>query len=79
MLPEIEGQAACGVAEKIRLRLARPYAINDTEVIVAVSLGIAIYPVDGKTCGDLMAASDRAMYRSRSIAIAPSVRIENTL
>jgi diguanylate cyclase (GGDEF)-like protein len=79
MLPEIEGEAACGVADKIRLRLARPYAINGTEVFVTVSLGIAIYPVDGKTCGDLIAASDRAMYRSRSIAIAPSVRIENTL
>jgi diguanylate cyclase (GGDEF)-like protein len=71
LLPEIEGENAGAVADKIRARLALPYVIADTEISVSASLGMALYPADGKAYRDLMEVSDRRMYRSKTMAIPP--------
>lgn len=67
LLPEYEGKdTAFAVIEKIRVHLAAPYVVDDTALTVTASIGIAIYPVDGLEYGDLIRASDRAMYCSKA-------------
>jgi len=74
LLPEYEGQeSALAAIEKIRAHLAPPFDVDGTAVSVTASIGMAVYPVDGHECVDLIQASDRAMYcnKARSAA-APS-------
>ena len=73
LLPEFEGQeGAVAVAEKLRAHLATPYVIDGIGIRLTASIGMAVYPVDGHECGDLVQASDRAMYRSKiGVAAAP--------
>lgn len=42
-----------------------PHSINQHEIFVNLSVGIAIYPRDGKSPDDLLKAADTAMYRSK--------------
>jgi len=59
-LPEV------GVAERIAgkliARISRPIHVNEIEVSVGASIGIALYPNDGSTSEDLIRSADRAMY-----------------
>ena len=72
LLPELDGQpSAISAAEKIRAHLAAPYLVGATAIKLTTSIGIALYPVDGKECGDLIRVSDVDMYRDKSRAPAP--------
>jgi diguanylate cyclase len=72
LLPELDGQpSAIFAAEKIRAHLAAPYLVGATAIKLTTSIGIALYPVDGKECGDLIRVSDFDMYRDKSRAPAP--------
>jgi diguanylate cyclase len=67
MLPEVAGhQKAATVAEKIRTRLAVPYAVDGSTITVTVSIGTAVYPVDGRDFSDLIQLSDVGMYRAKA-------------
>jgi diguanylate cyclase (GGDEF)-like protein len=67
LLPEVAGrEGAAVVAEKIRVQLALPYAVDGTTIAVTTSIGIAVYPVDGRGYGDLIHAADVAMYRDKA-------------
>jgi diguanylate cyclase len=67
LLPELDGrESADAAAEKIRARLAVPYIVDDTEITVTASIGVAIYPVDGRAYGDLMRVTDASMYRDKT-------------
>ena len=74
LLPQYEGQdSAVAVAGKVCARLAAPYAVDSTAISVTVSIGMAIYPIDGHEYGNLMQMTDRAMYRNKARgAAAPS-------
>ena len=76
LLPELEGrESAAAAARKIRAHLAAPYFIGDTEIGVATSIGMALYPVDGKAYEDLLRQSDVAMYWDKAHGPAkPSLR-----
>lgn len=76
LLPELEGpESAAAAARKIRAHLAAPYFIGDTEIGVATSIGMALYPVDGKAYDDLLRLSDIAMYWDKARGPAePSLR-----
>ncbi|MBE9533070.1 MAG: diguanylate cyclase [Proteobacteria bacterium] len=50
------------VAEKIEDTINQPVIINDLSMQVGVSIGIAIYPDDGKDFDTLISAADKAMY-----------------
>jgi diguanylate cyclase (GGDEF)-like protein len=79
LLPEVDGQqSAVSTAEKIRTHLAKPYHVGATVINVTTSIGIALYPVDGKECGDLIRVSDLEMYRDKSRAPAPPRILEPT-
>jgi len=80
LLPELDGQqSAVSTAEKIRAHLAKPYCVGTTVITVTTSIGIALYPVDGKECGDLIRVSDLKMYHDKSRAPAPPRILEPAL
>lgn len=54
------------IAKHIIQALAEPFYIGGEENIVAASIGIAIYPQDGKNIEELMRNSDIAMYRAKA-------------
>ena len=71
MLPEVGGHdGAARVAEKIRSRLAAPYAVEGSTIAVPASIGTAVYPVDGHDYGDLIKLSDIDMYRAKTLSSA---------
>jgi len=67
LLPELEGrESALAAARKIRARLAVPYVVDGVEITVTASIGVAVYPVDGREYGDLMRVTDGYMYRDKA-------------
>jgi diguanylate cyclase (GGDEF)-like protein len=61
VLPEAEFAAARRVADRISERLRT----DGDEPPVSVSIGIAVYPRDGRTIGELLGAADEALYREK--------------
>ncbi|OJT97037.1 MAG: bifunctional diguanylate cyclase/phosphodiesterase [Rhizobium sp. 63-7] len=59
---------AAAMAQRLLDQIARPIAWNNQVFSVSSSVGIATYPLDGKTLDDLMAQSDVAMYRAKNTA-----------
>jgi diguanylate cyclase (GGDEF)-like protein len=66
VLSEVKQVAdAASVAQKIIARLATPYEINQRELHVTASVGIAIHPHDGSDAKTLITNADSAMYRAK--------------
>jgi len=47
--------------------IRQPWIVKEYELKVSVSIGVALYPEDGKTIVDLMKNADIAMYKSKAI------------
>ena len=47
--------------------LAQPYKINNKEVVISASIGVAVYPADGPRMNDVIEKADMAMYQAKSI------------
>jgi diguanylate cyclase (GGDEF)-like protein/PAS domain S-box-containing protein len=47
--------------------IRQPWIVKEYELSVSVSIGVALYPEDGRTIVDLMKNADIAMYKSKSI------------
>jgi diguanylate cyclase len=58
-------EAIALLAQRILDELRKPILINGIEHIISVSIGIATFPDAGNTSGDLLKASDLAMYRAK--------------
>jgi len=54
------------VAKEIIEALARPFTINGKNCSVSVSIGISIYPDNGKTAEQLVKLADAAMYLAKN-------------
>jgi diguanylate cyclase (GGDEF)-like protein len=54
------------VAERIREAVARPYWLGDRVLEVSASLGVSLYPLDGRDVRTLMKRADMAMYRAKN-------------
>ena len=65
ILPGIPGTQVGRVAEKILTTLAQTFTIQSKHVSVTTSIGISIYPLDGKDFDVLIVEADQAMYRSK--------------
>lgn len=50
-------------ARRILTGLAQPYALDNIPLVLGCSIGIALYPDDGRTLDDLIKCADTAMYR----------------
>lgn len=67
VLPELEqAQDAAMVARKLVTELGKPYLLGDHELTVTASIGIAIYPEDGRNASVLLRNADAAMYGAKS-------------
>jgi len=54
------------VAADIRSRLAVPYVIDQRELHVACSIGLCVYPADGRDVETLLRHADIAMYEAKN-------------
>jgi diguanylate cyclase (GGDEF)-like protein/PAS domain S-box-containing protein len=57
--------AAADIAEKILNALNKRYDLNGQAVFVSASIGISIYPADGRDGTTLLKNADAALYRSK--------------
>lgn len=58
---------AVKVAERILHALNRPYLLDQREVFLSGSIGIAIYPHDGNSVIELLKNADMAMYHAKDL------------
>jgi diguanylate cyclase (GGDEF)-like protein/PAS domain S-box-containing protein len=66
LLPGIgEVSDAVKTARKILQTFKRPFEIESQELFITVSIGISLYPVDGRDAEMLVRNSDIAMYRAK--------------
>lgn len=66
LLVNTDANGAAHVARKLLEVVARPYAIDPYELIITPSIGISIFPEDGKDLETLSKAADTAMYRAKA-------------
>ena len=62
-----EPREAAAVAQKLVHELARPYRIDNHEVMSGASIGIACVPQDGDEVHALLRLADHAMYRAKDL------------
>jgi diguanylate cyclase (GGDEF)-like protein/PAS domain S-box-containing protein len=55
------------VAEKVLMALQRPFSLGEHEVVVTASVGVSLYPQDGRDCETLLKHADAAMYRAKAL------------
>ncbi|HWA36569.1 MAG TPA: EAL domain-containing protein [Burkholderiales bacterium] len=66
VLPEIKRSAdAAGVAQKIIENLSQPIRVEERELTVTPSIGIAVFPEDGRDTEALIRNADAAMYHAK--------------
>ncbi len=66
LLANIEDAAAAGVvADKILAQLCTPFTIDDNEIHIGASIGITLFPDDGRDIETLFRNADLAMYRAK--------------
>ncbi len=65
VLPDTGVRGSSRVAEKVMMALSEPYHIEQHELMVTPSMGIAIYPDDGSGYEELSRCADAAMYRAK--------------
>lgn len=66
LLPgDIDADGARVVAEKVRISLARPFALEGLSLAVSATIGIALYPDHGRDAIQLTGNADSAMYRGK--------------
>jgi diguanylate cyclase (GGDEF)-like protein/PAS domain S-box-containing protein len=66
VLPEIKRAAdAAGVAAKILETVALPYTVEEREIHITPSIGISVFPDDGRDAESLIRNADAAMYHAK--------------
>jgi diguanylate cyclase (GGDEF)-like protein/PAS domain S-box-containing protein len=66
LLEDVGGEHGCVVvAQKVLQAFAEPFAIEDHEVYVTPSMGIALHPDSGEDADTLLRNADAAMYQAK--------------
>ena len=65
VLPDTDADGAAHVAEKLLESALQPYQIEQHELTITPSIGIAMYPSDGEDFDTLSKRADAAMYRAK--------------
>lgn len=65
LLPQTDANGVAQVAQKLLESIALPFHLEDHELSVTASLGIALYPSDGTDIETLSKNADVAMYRAK--------------
>ncbi len=53
------------IARRILCALVRPYQLDNREISITPSIGVAVFPSDGTTVSELLKNSDMAMYQAK--------------
>jgi diguanylate cyclase (GGDEF)-like protein len=53
------------VADKVQLALREPFSVSGRQLHVSSSIGVSVYPVDGRDAFALMRAADTALYHAK--------------
>jgi diguanylate cyclase (GGDEF)-like protein len=70
LLPEVDDEkCAMDIAQKIRVRVAKPYMVDGYSIAMTASIGVAVYPIDGLSENDLIKRADVAMYLAKTLAV----------
>jgi diguanylate cyclase (GGDEF)-like protein len=67
------------IAEHIIKALSEPFLIEGQSSFLSASIGIALYPQDGKSADELIKNADTAMYRAKSGGRALAVYFEEAM
>jgi diguanylate cyclase (GGDEF)-like protein len=59
-------EEAAAAAQRVVSILGRPFTVEGTTIYVEASVGIALYPRDGRDFGELLRNADAALYRAKS-------------
>jgi diguanylate cyclase (GGDEF)-like protein/PAS domain S-box-containing protein len=65
------GHDATALGQKIQASLGKPFSLPGGDATVTVSVGIGLYPEDGRDAEELLKAADVAMYRAKRETAAP--------
>ncbi|MDD5241851.1 MAG: EAL domain-containing protein [Sulfuricella sp.] len=66
VLPDVsDSDAIAGVAEKILTRMAASFHLGSHELSISLSVGLAVYPDDGRDFETLLKKADTAMYQAK--------------
>jgi diguanylate cyclase (GGDEF)-like protein/PAS domain S-box-containing protein len=66
LLPELNNpEDAASVAQKLLEAVGQPMRIDETELFITTSIGIALFPNDGDSAEMLLKNADHAMYRAK--------------
>ena len=66
VLDEVAGWRAAGrVAAELASLISEPFVVDGEELIVTVSIGVAVFPRDGEDVETLTGNADAAMYRAK--------------
>ena len=63
---EVAANMARAVAEKLRKSVSEPFLIDGYELRITVSIGIALFPLNGEGVHDVLKSADIAMYRAKN-------------
>ncbi len=55
------------ICERIITSLAKPFSVSDNNYFISSSIGISVYPKDGRDQEELMRKADMAMYQSKAL------------
>jgi len=55
------------MVERVRASVAAPIAVGDREILPGTSIGVAVFPRDGRNVDQLMRAADAAMYHAKAL------------
>ena len=60
-----QAQDAVVVIQKVYANFAQPFPIDEYQFFINISMGISIFPDDGKSTRDLLRSADTAMYSAK--------------
>ncbi len=61
----IRSEDVAEISRKIVSRIAEPFFLADQETFIGISIGIALFPYDGRDSAALIQKADEAMYKSK--------------
>jgi diguanylate cyclase (GGDEF)-like protein len=68
LTPVLQESEAQDVVTRIQQAMADPVVLGDgRQLVAAISIGIALYPDQGLTAGELLQQADNAMYQSKRL------------
>jgi len=62
-----EASDALPIAENLLGEFREPFSIDERELMITTSVGIAVYPDDGEDASELLRNADSAMYHSKDL------------